>query len=369
MNIPREEKAVFGTSSLYNFKYNGKELQETGFYDYGWRSYMSDIGRWFGMDQLSEVYSSFSPYSYVGNNPVMRTDPDGRKWAGNDIQMLEAEHRAWRNSGGGGGFASYFASGGSGFAAEMNAYFGNTGSGWGTNFGGYAAFGQTQMYKDIMAYLTQPEYFQGIDFSQFTEVNSNPFVFMIGGADLALGLMGKSETTLSIENTLKRNGMNVSSYNHDYFGSNSDVTQGFANYIAAQYSILKTDVILYGYSRGGVEVMKVARLLEKQNIPIKLMITVDAANGPYSDQVNRVIPRNVQNVINYYQTDASSNKLRSIGGPAVRATGSNTNIQNYNVTGSYFFLGGSRNSSQVNHSNIDEAYRNEVLYNILKYRR
>jgi hypothetical protein len=36
MNIPREEKAVFGTNSLYNFKYNGKELQETGFYDYGW---------------------------------------------------------------------------------------------------------------------------------------------------------------------------------------------------------------------------------------------------------------------------------------------------------------------------------------------
>jgi hypothetical protein len=103
------------------------------------------------MDQLSEVYSSFSPYAYVGNNPVMRTDPDGRKWAGNDMQMLEAEHRAWRNTGGGGGLASYFAGGGRGFSAEMNSYFGNTGSGWGTSFGGGSAtFGETQAYRDLM---------------------------------------------------------------------------------------------------------------------------------------------------------------------------------------------------------------------------
>jgi len=34
MNIPRDVKAVFGTSSMYNYKYNGKELQESGMYDY-----------------------------------------------------------------------------------------------------------------------------------------------------------------------------------------------------------------------------------------------------------------------------------------------------------------------------------------------
>ncbi|MGU3377164.1 hypothetical protein [Chryseobacterium sp. M5A1_1a] len=31
--------------SYYNYKYNGKELQETGMYDYGARMYMADLGR------------------------------------------------------------------------------------------------------------------------------------------------------------------------------------------------------------------------------------------------------------------------------------------------------------------------------------
>ncbi|WP_317047550.1 hypothetical protein [Chryseobacterium oncorhynchi] len=31
--------------SYKNYKYNGKELQETGMYDYGARMYMADLGR------------------------------------------------------------------------------------------------------------------------------------------------------------------------------------------------------------------------------------------------------------------------------------------------------------------------------------
>ena len=48
-------------------------------YDYGWRQYMPDIGKWNGMDQLAENYLSHSPYAYVMNNPIMMTDPDGRQ--------------------------------------------------------------------------------------------------------------------------------------------------------------------------------------------------------------------------------------------------------------------------------------------------
>jgi len=39
---------------------------------------MPDLGRWFGMDQLSEKFHTASPYAYVMNNPAMLIDPDGR---------------------------------------------------------------------------------------------------------------------------------------------------------------------------------------------------------------------------------------------------------------------------------------------------
>jgi len=74
--------ARYGFNSIvnntYRYKYNGKEVQENGMYDYGWRQYLPELGRWNGMDQLSESYSSFSPYAYVVNNPVSLVDPDGR---------------------------------------------------------------------------------------------------------------------------------------------------------------------------------------------------------------------------------------------------------------------------------------------------
>ncbi|MGG7551316.1 DUF6443 domain-containing protein [Chryseobacterium arthrosphaerae] len=73
--------SLFG--SFNSYKYNGKELQETGMFDYGWRQYMPDLGRWNGMDQLAESYLSTSPYAYVANNPILQFDVDGR-WFNQD---------------------------------------------------------------------------------------------------------------------------------------------------------------------------------------------------------------------------------------------------------------------------------------------
>lgn len=69
--------------SGYNYKYNGKELQdevELNMYDYGARNYDPALGRWMNIDPLAEKFPNSSPYAYANNNPVLFVDYDGEDY-------------------------------------------------------------------------------------------------------------------------------------------------------------------------------------------------------------------------------------------------------------------------------------------------
>jgi RHS repeat-associated protein len=65
------------------YKFSAKELQKElglNWGDHGARMADYTVGRWWIPDPLAEKRPWESTYSFCGNNPVNRIDPDGRKW-------------------------------------------------------------------------------------------------------------------------------------------------------------------------------------------------------------------------------------------------------------------------------------------------
>nr|WP_317043188.1 RHS repeat-associated core domain-containing protein [Chryseobacterium vrystaatense] len=75
--LKHEGYNVLSGNPAYKYKYNGKELQESGMYDYGTRFYMPEIGRWGVIDSAAEYFPEIAPYAYVVNDPIGYIDNDG----------------------------------------------------------------------------------------------------------------------------------------------------------------------------------------------------------------------------------------------------------------------------------------------------
>nr|WP_281422305.1 RHS repeat-associated core domain-containing protein [Arthrospiribacter ruber] len=70
-------------SGGYRYGFNGKEHDSPGIggggstYDYGFRIYNPEIGKFLSVDPLTKSYPWYTPYQFAGNNPIKFIDLDG----------------------------------------------------------------------------------------------------------------------------------------------------------------------------------------------------------------------------------------------------------------------------------------------------
>jgi RHS repeat-associated protein len=69
----------------YRYRFNGKELDKEGMggggstYDYGFRIYNAQLGKFLSVDPLAGEYPWYSPFHFAGNNPIVFNDLDGQE--------------------------------------------------------------------------------------------------------------------------------------------------------------------------------------------------------------------------------------------------------------------------------------------------
>ncbi|RUR12080.1 hypothetical protein [Legionella sp. km772] len=135
---------------------------------------------------------------------------------------------------------------------------------------------------------------------------------MLGG----LGLFSKGMITLR-DSVAAR--YDIPAYNNIWYNA-GDVTRVIADNYHQQKD--PRPIILVGHSLGANEQIKVARNLNKLNIPVALLITVDAVS-------QTIVPPNVHEAVNFYKSGYvpmfSGLKLRAVD-PA------KTHIENIDVT-------------------------------------
>gem|GEM_PF-3221828 len=92
MNFLNSDLVSYLAQPWSKYKYNGKELQETGMYAMDFRHYMPDIGRFTGIDRLTELAPGINPYRFGFNNPINFSDPTGLFETRKEAREYRREH-------------------------------------------------------------------------------------------------------------------------------------------------------------------------------------------------------------------------------------------------------------------------------------
>ncbi len=102
-------------------------------------------------------------------------------------------------------------------------------------------------------------------------------------------------------------------------------------------------IVLIGHSLGADDAIKISKMLEAQNIPVDLLVTIDATRPP-------LVPGNVKVCYNYYQPSVFDGTGILRGVPLELEPGAKTTLYNYNIRGERKDL----LEWDTNHVNIDK---------------
>jgi RHS repeat-associated protein len=159
-------------------------------------------------------------------------------------------------------------------------------------------------------------------------------------------------------------GVDISEYHSVYEMSLKNLTEeGFNTVLQEKKLNPKGKVVIYGYSWGGVAANYLAKRLEKVGVTVDMLITIDAANSRWSDQVDRKIGKNVKKNINYFETNAGNSPWeRFIGSHGGANTESSPDqVENHDETSETY------NSQSVSHYNIGDMTYLRVLFLLSNY--
>lgn len=179
---------------------------------------------------------------------------------------------------------------------------------------------------------------------------------LVGGSDLFSGMRGVSKGTKLIYKAIKDDFDEVIIVNYNYFLDFGKALWQVFSHLSSKHNT--THIVLYGYSKGGDVVLRLARMLQ-HTLNIDLLVTIDVADGPWSHKIDRTIPKNVRKNINVYQSIPNF-PLRSYGAHTV-AVSSDSIIENINLTGQKI------RGIKVSHGTIEQLMVKEVITWIKKY--